>query len=189
MIFEIDRETVNFVSSKKITFNQFIICLLIYQRDAASIIQYTNDVGIIGDCLIPLGDGKYIREIEDLINRGFIKTTKEGVYDLDYLIVTTKFSKGLFDELDVAAREAFELYPKYIRVNTQDFEAKACDFEDFAKKYLLAIGGSIKEHKDIVMPHIKALRKSGYAKMKIMNYIGSKNWKGEKVNEPKSRIY
>ncbi len=195
MIFEIDRETVKFISSKKLTFNQFAICLLIYQRDLASLIQYTTEVGHIGDCLIPIGklpNGKteYAKEIDDLVDRGFLKNTaKNQSYDLDNFIVTTKFTKGFVDEYEFIAKEAFEAYPKHIFVNGDTFEAKTLDYDEFAKKYIQAINGSVDEHKKEVMPHILSLRKAVYAKMKIMNYVGSRNWKGDKVNEPKSRVY
>ena len=77
MLFEVDRETIDFLCKKEITFNQFCLCLLIYKKDVASIIQLTEELGYLGDCLLPIGTDsngkyKYKTEIQDLIDKGFV---------------------------------------------------------------------------------------------------------------------
>lgn len=195
MIYELDKETIDFICKHKITLNQFAICLLIHKKDGAAIIQLNTELGVIGDCMIPVGkkpDGKtkYKKELVDLIEREFIDIIYPNHgYEIDNLKVTAKFTDEFITPLSLAPEEFFNNYPKTIYVNGIEYPARSCDFEDMAKAYIKAIKGSIKKHKLIQVSLETDKQTSQYAKVNIMNYIGGRVWESnQNTTTAKSKL-
>lgn len=179
MIYELDKDVIDFLCKKKISFTQFAICLLAYRKDTANIIKISEEIGKIGDCLIPLGNEKYISEIDDLIKRDYLthdKHNKSLQYHIDNLIVTEKFLRGFIDPTQDLAQEFWDAYPKNLMINGATVPATACDYDEFAAKYLKAIKNSPKLHKEIIAKLKSVLETYPYAQMNIMNYVGSRQW-------------
>lgn len=178
MITQIDKETLDFLCKKKITFNQFCMCLLIMHKDAVAIIRYTNEIGFITGGTYRTPKNKEINELKDLLDRGFLKhdnIDKNDYYSLDNFLITEKFSKNFGDHYKEAAKEFWDAYPiafniKGVRTET----ARAVDYDEFEQKYMEIIKGDFGEHKR-AMEKLSNMDKN-YAQMKIMNFIGSKHW-------------
>lgn len=179
MIYELDKEMINFLCKKKISFNQFAICLLVYRKDTVSIIKIEEEFGKIGDCLIPLGNEKYISEIDDLIKRDFLehdKHNKSLQYAIDNLVVTEKFLRDFIDPKQDLAQEFWDIYPKNLMINGMAVPATACDYDEFAVKYLKAIKSSPRLHREIIAKLKNVLESNPYAQMNILNFVGSRHW-------------
>lgn len=195
MIYELDKETINFICKKKISFNQFAICLLINARDTAGIIQIQEELGFIGDRLIKKGDRTYINELDDLIDRGFIlnhEIDKKDFYALDNFVVTPEFTTGFLGDIDEMCKELWSEYPSTINIRGAEYPTKACDYDEFCKVYIKAIKSSIKTHNEIIAK-LKKFKSShnNYAEMKIMNFVGSRHWENlqNESSKPKIRLY
>ncbi len=196
MIYELDKETIDFLCKHKITFNQFSICLLIHKKNAAAIIQIGAEIGLIGDCMIPVGKDregkpKYKTELKDLIDREFIEIINPSHgNDLDNFKVTDKFKDGFVTNIELASEEFFETYPKSVIVNGTEFPARSCDFEEMSVAYLKAIKGSIKRHRAIIEQLQTEKQSNPYAKMNIMKYIGGRCWENNtETTKVKTRGY
>lgn len=193
MITKIDKETLDFLCEKSLTFNQFAICLLIYHKDVAKIIQYTEEVGYMGTATIVTKDGFSVMEIEDLLQRGFLLShglDKKEPWALDNFIVTEKFTKGFLIGTEDVFSELWQEYPKHILINNEEKPTKVADYETLEEKYLKAIGYNLKKHQE-VMRKLKLYKSSHqYAQMNLANFIGSKHWTElTDGHQPKSRIY
>lgn len=188
MIYELDREVIDFLCKKKITFTQFAICLLVYKKDTATIIRMEEEIGRLGDCKIPLGNNVYKSEIDDLIDRDYLvheKKNKALEYHIDNLIVTTKFLRGFIDEEANMAQEFWNIYPKQININGLAVPSTACDYDEFEVKYLKAIKSSSGVHKEVMSKLRAMVEDNPYAPMTIMNFVGSRHW--ENLNEQPTR--
>lgn len=183
MLYEIDNETIDFLCEHKLTLNQFAICLLIHKKDTATMIRINTEIGQIGNYLIPNGvdtQGKkrYIKEIDDLIDRNFLRLTfidKENKYALDNFEVTSKFTDDFIQEIDIF-EELWQEYPKFIFVNGLEFPSKSTDYEELKEKYLRTIKNSKKKHKDIIVKLQQFKSTNTYAQMGIEKWIGSRQW-------------
>jgi len=183
MLYEIDNETIDFLCKHKLTLNQFAICLLIHKKDTATMIRINNEIGKIGNYLIPNGvdlQGKkrYIKEIDDLIDRNFLRLTfidKEDKYALDNFEVTTRFTDNFIQEVDIF-EEFWQEYPKFIFVNGLEFPAKSTDYDELKEKYLKIIKNSKKKHRDIIEKLKRFKVDNQYAQMGIEKFVGSRQW-------------
>lgn len=183
MLYEIDNETIDFLCEHKLTLNQFAICLLIHQKNTATIIRINNEIGVIGNYLIPngvdlQGKKKYIKEIDDLINRNFIRLTfvdKEDKYALDNFEVTSKFTDDLHQESDIF-EELWQEYPRFIYVQGLEYPAKSTDYDELKEKYLKIIKNSKKKHKEIILKLKEFKINNPYAQMGIEKFVGSRQW-------------
>lgn len=193
MIYEVDKETVEFICKKKISFNQFVMCLLINAKDTRSIIQIQEELGPIGNRLINKGGNTYINELDDLIERGFIlnhEIDKRDPYALDNFVVTPKFTTGFLGDQDEMCNELWTEYPPTINIQGSEYPTKVCDKEEFCEKYIKAIKGNVSLHKEIIAK--LRIYKSGnqYAQMKLMNFVGSRHWENlNGATKPKTRTY
>jgi hypothetical protein len=179
MIFEIDKETIDFICKHKITFGQYAICLLIQKGDASTLLRLQEEVGHIGDCMIPLGKGKYKNEIEDLEDRGFLENTfvdKQDYFALDNFKVTPMFTKGLHAILKDAPQQFFDIYPTKLVVNGIEYSARTCDFDEMEEKYLKAINHSVTKHKEVIEKMTNFRKHNTYATVNIMKFIGARAW-------------
>jgi hypothetical protein len=183
MLYEIDNETIDFLCKYKLTLNQFAICLLIHKKDTATMMRINNEIGIIGNYLIPNGvdtQGKkrYIKEIDDLIDRNFLRLTfidKDDKYALDNFEVTNKFTDEFIQEVDMF-EELWMEYPKFLFVNGLEFPAKSADYDELEQKYLKLIKNSKKKHKEIIDKLQQFKSTNTYAQMGIEKFIGSRQW-------------
>jgi len=191
MITDFDEETIDFLCTNKLTFNQFAICLLIFRDDTTTIIKITNEVNVIGDCLIPLGDGKYKTEMDDLIERRFllrVKEDKKEPYLLDNFRVNDKL-KDIFT-LNGITQEFFDAYPAKLIVNGVEYPARSCDFDELEEKYIKAIKSNLAKHKEIVRKLTASKERSPYALTGIMKFIGARGWEEiEETFKAKTRGY
>jgi len=191
MITDFDKETIDFLCTNKLTFNQFAICLLIFRDDTTTIIKITNEVNVIGDCMIPLGDGKYKTEMDDLIDRKFllrVKEDKKEPYLLDNFRVNDKL-KDIFTLNDIT-QEFFDAYPAKLIVNGVEYPARSCDFDELEEKYIKAIKSNLAKHKEIVKKLTASKERSPYALTGIMKFIGARGWEEiEETFKAKTRGY
>lgn len=183
MLYEIDNETLDFLCENKLTLNQFAICLLVYKKDTATIIRISNEIGKLGDYLIPngvdeQGKKKYKKELIDLIDRGFIKLTfvdKDDRYALDNFEVTERFTKNFIKDEDIF-EEFWKEYPRFIFVNGLEYPAKSTDYEELKEKYIKAIKNSRRKHKEIIEKLKEFKSTNNYALMGIEKFVGSRQW-------------
>ncbi len=194
MIYSIDKETIDFICEKGLTINQFALCLLIYHKDIAGILKYTNEVGYLGENIV-INNGKKMTEIEDLLARGFLLNQgldRKNEYALDNFIVTEKFTKSFLLWIEDAAQELWYAYPKFLLIGGEEKPTKVCDYDEFELKYLKIINNSYKKHQEI-LAKLKAFTSAHkYAIMNLMNFIGSRHWEDmpdAQQQQPKSRIY
>lgn len=192
MITKIDEHTLDFLSKRKLTFNQFCICLLLYHQDVAAILKYTDTVGYLSGGTIKGKDGKQMNEMEDLIARGFIEhdnIEKDNWWSLDNFKVTEKFTKGFLDRFDAYASEIWHKYPKFLFINNEKIPAKAVDFDEFKEKYIKILEKDLSVHEE-ALRCIELSKKGEYASMKLMNYIGSRHWENLKdAKQQKVRLH
>lgn len=190
MLHELDEETIDFICKQQITFNQFAICLLIHKKNVATLLRINHEVSIIGDSRIPAGkdkDGKriYKKEIVDLIERAFIINNfldPEDKYALDNFIVTDKFTSA-FPVETIMFEEFWSAYPKSIQVGGVEYPAKATDYDDLSSKYMKAIKGSKKKHREIIAKLEIHKETNPYAVMNIVNFVGSRHWENMSQQE------
>jgi len=194
MITQIDKRTLDFLVKKKLTFNQFCMCLMIYHEDVAGIIKYTDQVGFLTGGTIIKPDGSKVNELNDLIKRGYLAHTiidEREPYNLDNYTVTDKFIKGFLDRFDEYAKELWAEYPKEGKIGNHDpFPAKSVDFDEFKEKYIKILKEDIDEH-EVNITRLREYKKQHqYAEMGIMKYIGSRHWQNLSTDgKPKIRLY
>lgn len=193
MITELDNETLTFLCERKLTFSQFVICLLVYKKDYASIIKYSNEIGYIGDTYIKSSKG-YIKELDDLIERGYLlyhgaKDKKD--YELDDFILSPSFTDGFLVDIEDVCKELWDAYPKHLLIQGNLVNAKVADYDEFSIKYLKTINNRIKKHKEVMEKLKIMLNITPYAPMSIMNFVGSRHWENidGDATKPKSRSY
>ena len=184
MLTEIDKETLDFLCKKKLTFNQYCMCLMIYKQDHVSIIKYTNEIGYLTGGTVKKTDGKIVNELDDLLERGILKhdnIDKEDWYSLDNFTVTNKFLDNLFGNVTEMAEELWKAYPPLL-IQNEEKPSKAWDKEEFTEKYLRQIKNSRETHA-IVMKRVKGFGK--YAPMNLKNFVGSNDWENSSATEEK----
>lgn len=170
-MFENCREFVDLLCTLGISPNQFLICWLIYEKNVPATLKYyeENKRNKISHA-----------DIDWLLNNGFllrIDKSKNGVYDTDEFLTTTKFSEAfLVDDYD-AGEEFWTAYPSWLFFDNSRKTAKAVDKDELIEDYLKKINNSRKTHLK-VMEVVKkyASENKGYAAMNIKNFVGSKHW-------------
>lgn len=164
------REFVDLLCKLKISPNQFLICMLIHERDMAATIKYyeENQVNRFSH-----------KDIDELLERGLLLriTKDEKHYNLDQFIVTDLFSREFLIDNDDAGEEFWNAYPSWIHMNNKKVSAKSCDKDDLIEKYAKKIKGSVKRHRDIMAVLEKyAEENNGQATMGIDKFVGSEQW-------------
>lgn len=192
MITQIDKQTLDFLAKKKLTFNQFCMCLMIYHQDVVGIIKYTNEIGFITGGTVMKPDKREVNELEDLIQRGYIRHSfvdKKDYFSLDNFSVTEKFTKGFLDRFDEYAEELWKLYPKEGMISNKTFPAKSVDYDEYKDKYIGILKGDITIH-ELNMERLRTYIKTHqYAEMGIIKYIGSRHWENLTDNARKIRLH
>lgn len=187
MITKIEKDTLDFLVKKKLTFNQFCICLMLYHKDYAGMMRYTDQIGYLTGGTVIKPDKKAVKEMDDLLERGFLvheNRDKNNYWDLDNFLLTEKFTKGFLDNLEEKAKEFFKAYPSNLLIQNNEVPAKVVAVEEFLLDYIKLLKTDITLHEKIMLD-IKGLR---YAKMKISNYISSRQWEnnaGQRTTQPK----
>lgn len=194
MITKIDKETLDFLGKKKLTFNQFAMCLMLYYKDTAAVIQYTTEVGYLTGGTIINSKGHEINELDDLVERGIVKWTskdKENPQALDNYSVTSKFTVGFMDRYQEAADEFWKQYPDTFFIQGEEKRiAKSMDYDEFEEEYIKIITVDFKRH-ELMMKDVEVqLTKSKYASVGILKYIKSRPYDNVDTNVArKSRTY
>jgi hypothetical protein len=193
MITFIDKDTIDFLAKKKLTFNQFCMCLLIHQGDVAGILKYTAEVGFITGGTILKPDRTEVKELDDLLVRGYLKhdnIDKGDWYSLDNFTVTEKFTKNFLDQFDFKAKEFWDQYPVYMRINNEDKPyGRGVDYEEYKEKYIKILREDIHIHEKLMSIIQESKKKSKYAELKILNFIGSRPWENNAERTAKLRIH
>jgi hypothetical protein len=183
MITNIDKETIAFLCAKKITFNQFCICLMIHYEDLEGIIKYTAEIGYLTGGSVMKPNKKVVKELDDLLDRGFLSFKGQDRYDLDNYEVTEKFTKGFLDTLNDKAKQLWNAYPAHILFGSDPKPvAKAVMYDDFEELYLKLLKQDVSVH-ETVMGVVKKLTS---APMKIDKFVGSRHW--ENIQDVKRNI-
>lgn len=193
MITNIDKQTQDFLAKKKLTFNQFCMCLMIHHNDIVGIIKYTQEVGFLTGGTVVKPSGTEVKEFEDLIARGYImylgNEDRANRNELDYYKVTEKFTKGFLDNFEENARELWTTYPKEGKQGESTFVAKSVDYDEFKDKYIEIQKQDAAIH-GLNMTRLKGyLKGNKYAQMGIMKYIGSRHWENLTDDSRKIRIH
>lgn len=188
MITEIDKDTLDFLAKRKLTFNQFCMCLMIHNKDYVGIIKYTAEIGFLTGGTVMRPNKTTVNELDDLISRGILKhdfVDKDDYYSLDNFTVTEKFTKGFLSALEDMAEELWRIYPPLF-ISGEEKPSKAWDYEEFKDKYLLTIKNDRTVHAKVIA-QVKKLR---YAKMNLKNFVGSRDWENtQDEQKPATRLY
>ncbi len=193
MITQIDKQTQDFLVKKKLTFNQFCMCLMIHNNDVSGIIRYTEEIGFLTGGTVVKPNGAEIKEFDDLIARGYIvylgNSDRQNQNALDYYKVSEKFTKGFLDNFGDNARELWTTYPKEGKQGESTFTAKSVDYDEFADKYIEIQKQDASIH-EINMTRLRTyLKGNKYAQMGIMKYIGSRHWENLTDDARKIRLH
>jgi len=192
MITSIDNETLNFLCKHELTFNQFCMCLLIHERNGAKIIKYISEVGFLTGGTIVKTNNREVNELNDLVERGYIKYTwkvKHDKHHLDNYSVTEKFTKGFLDKFKEAVKELWDTYPTYMLINGQEMPYGKSDYEAFEEQYTKMLKVDISLHTTIMQDVLDNKKYSKYAPVKLSNYLSSRLWEGKSNAKPKIRIH
>lgn len=194
MITTIDKETVIFLAKHKLTFNQYCILLLLHQRDVASIIQYTCEIGFLSGGTVIRPDRKKVNELQDLIDRNFLihdLIDKEDIHSIENYVLTDKFLRimDVNAKYKQAAAEFWGKYPNIININGRESATgKSVEYDDFVDKYTEILKKDFNLHKHIMEVLTKQTKANPYAQMGIMKYLGSKQWEGESNVQQQSQL-
>lgn len=194
MLTKLDKETIDLMCKYKLTLTQLGICLLIHEGDAASLIRINTEVATMGNCYLKQGD-KYVSELKDLVNRGFIiQISKSPELSnpnaFDNFKVAEHFSKLFLEPLKNATEELLNVYPDKLFVSGNEFPAKSCVFENLEKAYLLGIKNSITKHKEVIARVTAFRERNRYAQVGIEKFVGGRLWESlEDLTRPKARGY
>lgn len=195
MLHKIDKETIDFICKHKLTFTQLGICILIHEQNGSVIMRVNKEVGMIGDCLIEQDNGKYKTEINDLIDRGFIKQISTSPelsepFAFDNFKLSDFVTRELMTSLEEAAQELIDNYPSSVLVGGIEYPARSCDFEELEKNYLKAIKSSVNKHRQVIARLIAYRERNTYAQVGITKFVGGRLWETlEDTTKVKSRGY
>jgi hypothetical protein len=196
MITTIDKETLDFLGKKKLTFNQFCICLLLHEGDISKVIQYTAEVAYLTGGTVLTSETKKVNELDDLVAKGYVKfnwINKDDKWDLDNYAVTEKFTQDFLDKFKIYAKELWDLYPTDMWLNGEPKTvAKIYPYEDYEADYTKLLKTDISVHQKAVAP-LKEWRKANpcYAPINLKNYIGVRYWEQLKLQtdeRPRPRL-
>lgn len=169
-MFKTIREFVDLLCKLGISPNQFLICMLIHEKDVAGTIKYYEE---------NKRNRFAVLDIDWLLNNGFllrINKKNETEYELDEFIITAKFSEEfLVDESD--GEEFWNAYPSWLFFDNSRKPAKVADKDDLIEEYLRKINHSKKKHLAIMKVLEKYVQDNkGFAAMNIKNFVGSQHW-------------
>lgn len=164
------KEYVDLLCSLKISPEQFLICMLVNDKDTPSTMKYLHENTA----------HKFKHEqVDELLDRGFLVriSTDRDVYNIDHFAVTGLFSGDFLVDNDVAGTELWETFPSWLNVKGQKVSAKSCDKDDLVEKYTKKIKGSKKKHSKI-MEVVREYRhrNNNYATMGIEKFVASEHW-------------
>lgn len=164
------KDYVKLLCELKISPEQFLICMIVNDKDGASAIRYRNEN--------PEHRFKH-EQVDELLERGFLVriSTDRHIYNLDHFAVTGMFTSEFLVDNEDAGDELWELYPSWLKVKGQKVSAKSCDKDDLVEKYAKKIKGSKKKHKEIMeIVREYAHRNDNYALMGIEKFVASEHW-------------
>lgn len=165
------RDFVDLLCKLRISPNQFLICMLVHEKDVAATIKYYEENNL---------NRFSSKDVQELVSRGFlIRITKdEHYYNLDQFIVTDMFAGEFLIDNDEAGEELWNAYPNWMTFNnTKKTSAKSCDKDDLIEKYGKKIKSSKKRHQDvmsILKQYVEAT--NGNPAMGIEKFVSSEHW-------------
>lgn len=155
---------VNFIIDNKLTQEQFLFLELVYKKRVDLIKKYkdafpSDNNGMISTYLL-----------KDLINRGFLVTTKTGF----------KLGEKYLDvyiNIDRAVDEIFEIYPVFVYSDKGvPIPLITMDKKVFREIYLSKIMGNNEEHKEVIKD-LKFGIQNNLINMGINKFLVSEFWK------------
>lgn len=168
----------------KITFDQFLICLLIKRQKeiekeiskrqelAGAVIAYTHKFKEFNvDDIEYLLKLNYIDFKPDRVNRTLTK--EDGLY-LDNFYLTPTFIDEMYSSIDNFWNDILDAYPVHVQIGNGDSRyAKNIRDEDTLKRtYYAAIHGNEDTHNAVINEiNIIAKQNNGYALIKLENFI------------------
>lgn len=164
------REFVDLLCRLKISPNQFLICMLIHEKDTVATIKYYEE---------NTSNRFNAKDINELLQRGFLLriSKDEKHFELDQFIVTDLFSHEFLVDGEDAGEEFWNMYPSWIRMNNTRVSAKTCDKDDLIEKYARKIKSSKKKHEQIMQTLEKYVEENnGFATLGIEKFVGSEQW-------------
>lgn len=176
MIYDI-KEYVDFLCDKDIDANEYLLCMLLYEKDDDLIEKFKERFRIFE----PDRD-RYIRSmLKHLIATGYVEdfNTKDEngykTYYLNMLMVTPRFTQEFIVDGKDAAEEFWTAYPKWLFIDKQ-VPAKSMDYIEFQKMYEGIIHKSKKKHEQMMQIIENYKVSNQYAEMGIAKYLGSRHW-------------
>ena len=157
---------VEFLSSRKMTANQYLLCHLLYMGEH--------------DLLARLVKNDQLRfakkEVNDLIERGYLEKLFGDNSQFSFM-TTDKFSRAVFVDEEEAGQQLWDTYPKVLSIDGVMQSTRTCDKDDILETYYKRIKGSKKKH-EFVMQMLH--RYVDLVKARQMNSMGIEKWvKGE----------
>ena len=167
---------VDFLSQLKITANQYLFCHLLYTKEFDTLRKYVTSSYTIKEKEYDLRFTE--EEIKDLVDRGYVVKLFNKNSPSSYM-VTDKFSRKLFIEIDEAGEQLWDTYPKTLKIDGIIQSTRTCDKEEVLELYAKRIKFSLEKHKEIMilLNKYKVLVKDGRMNgMGIEKWIKGENW-------------
>jgi hypothetical protein len=190
MIYDL-KKYVKYLCDRDISPDQYLLCLMVYKKDIASIKQYLDSKGKLDSAMI-----------DDLIVKGYIEDfslTKDEhdelikmlgdsvsssfrishQYNLKNLLITPKFTEGVLIDNNMAAQEFWDSYPKSVKfANSPEVSARTRTVYKNREELFSTYGKKIKNNLEL---HLKILNTISenypiYAEMGIDKFVDSDHW-------------
>jgi hypothetical protein len=145
--------------------NQFYFCFLLHNDSFAELYEYVENVGKFD-----------LKDVQDLINRGYLRNTNEnGQFAADAFVTTEKFSKKFLAHKYEFAIEFFEAYPSFGDINGKPISLKSVS-PDIVYDVYNNITGKQKAIHEKIMGALKKGIKTGLVNMRIDKWLLTKQW-------------
>lgn len=149
----------------KMTPNQFYFCFLLHNDSFAELYEYVETVGKFD-----------LKDIQDLVKRGYIRNTNENKqFVADAFVTTEKFSKKFLAEKFEFAAEFFEAYPSFGDIQGKPISLKSVS-PDVLYELYNNITGKQKATHDKIMSALKKGIRVGLVNMKIDKWLFTRQW-------------
>ena len=157
---------VGFLSSRKMSANQYLLCHLLYMEEHDLLATLVKDDKL-----------KFTKkEVDDLIENGYLVKLHGDNSQFSFM-VTDKFSRAIFVDNEEAGEQLWSTYPKVLDIEGVMQSTRTCDKDDILEVYYKRIRGSKKKH-EFVMQMLN--RYVDLVKTRKMNAMGIEKWvKGE----------
>lgn len=154
---------------KNLSPNQFYVCTMLYQKNIKELFDYIESNGDFDK-----------REIDDLIEKGYIITTLEGVYNPKNLVVTPLFDDVVILEEEMM-QQFYDEYPPFIHivnaVQNSLIPAKTQSSDSLVHSYMKAIRYNPETHEKVMQSlRILKAKNNNKAPCNIVKFIDTRAW-------------